>query len=229
MDQKLDQPLSDFEFDRLEMILGRLRGDDAIRTLEGLDGFFAALLCSPSLVPPSEYLQEIWGGELSEQKEMSSLEHVEELVGLLTRHWNAIARCFSSGEIFVPLLFSDERGIAGGNDWAQGFLRGMDMRRAEWGALFEDEKAEAAILPVFILAHEHDPDPAMRPEPIPEEKREDLFVLLAAGVNRIYRYFKAERRRMPVGRRAPKAGRNEPCSCGSGRKYKMCCGRVTLQ
>lgn len=23
----------------------------------------------------------------------------------------------------------------------------------------------------------------------------------------------------------PKAGRNEPCPCGSGRKYKICCGR----
>jgi SEC-C motif-containing protein len=28
-----------------------------------------------------------------------------------------------------------------------------------------------------------------------------------------------------VQRSAPKVGRNDPCSCGSGRKYKMCCGR----
>lgn len=26
-------------------------------------------------------------------------------------------------------------------------------------------------------------------------------------------------------REAPKLGRNEPCSCGSGKKYKMCCGK----
>jgi SEC-C motif domain protein len=26
-------------------------------------------------------------------------------------------------------------------------------------------------------------------------------------------------------RSAPKLGRNDPCRCGSGRKYKMCCGR----
>jgi len=25
-----------------------------------------------------------------------------------------------------------------------------------------------------------------------------------------------------------KTGRNEPCPCGSGRKYKMCCGKVAL-
>ena len=24
---------------------------------------------------------------------------------------------------------------------------------------------------------------------------------------------------------APKVGRNDPCPCGSGKKYKKCCGR----
>jgi preprotein translocase subunit SecA len=26
-------------------------------------------------------------------------------------------------------------------------------------------------------------------------------------------------------RAAPKVGRNDPCGCGSGRKFKKCCGR----
>ncbi|MBQ2707482.1 MAG: SEC-C domain-containing protein [Clostridia bacterium] len=25
--------------------------------------------------------------------------------------------------------------------------------------------------------------------------------------------------------RTPKVGRNDPCPCGSGKKYKKCCGR----
>jgi SEC-C motif-containing protein len=28
----------------------------------------------------------------------------------------------------------------------------------------------------------------------------------------------------PVVRQAPKAGRNDPCPCGSGKKFKKCCG-----
>lgn len=28
----------------------------------------------------------------------------------------------------------------------------------------------------------------------------------------------------PVRREAPKVGRNDPCPCGSGKKYKKCCG-----
>jgi len=31
---------------------------------------------------------------------------------------------------------------------------------------------------------------------------------------------------LPVRRAIPKVGRNEPCPCGSGKKYKNCCGRV---
>ena len=28
----------------------------------------------------------------------------------------------------------------------------------------------------------------------------------------------------PIRRTEPKVGRNEPCPCGSGKKYKRCCG-----
>ena len=30
----------------------------------------------------------------------------------------------------------------------------------------------------------------------------------------------------PVKREGPKIGRNDPCSCGSGKKYKKCCGKA---
>jgi uncharacterized protein YecA (UPF0149 family) len=28
----------------------------------------------------------------------------------------------------------------------------------------------------------------------------------------------------PITRESPKVGRNDPCLCGSGKKYKKCCG-----
>lgn len=36
-----------------------------------------------------------------------------------------------------------------------------------------------------------------------------------------------EHKQQTVRRDAPKVGRNEPCPCGSGKKYKHCCGRTT--
>jgi preprotein translocase subunit SecA len=31
---------------------------------------------------------------------------------------------------------------------------------------------------------------------------------------------------LPIRRSLPKVGRNEACPCGSGKKYKNCCGRT---
>jgi hypothetical protein len=46
------------------------------------------------------------------------------------RHWNTIAGTLHKGEVYVPLLLKDENGVAHGNDWAHGFMRGMHMRQA---------------------------------------------------------------------------------------------------
>ncbi|MDJ0841460.1 MAG: YchJ family protein [Acidobacteriota bacterium] len=32
-------------------------------------------------------------------------------------------------------------------------------------------------------------------------------------------------KKKPVVRETPKVGRNDPCTCGSGKKYKKCCGK----
>jgi uncharacterized protein len=93
-------------------------------------------------------------------------------------------------------------------------------------------------VPIFALAHKHDPDPDMRPykKAISAEEHEKLIVGAAAAVTGIYRYFEAQRlvEGQPFDnvttfrRTAPKIGRNDPCPCGSGKKFKQCCGRTTL-
>jgi preprotein translocase subunit SecA len=35
----------------------------------------------------------------------------------------------------------------------------------------------------------------------------------------------APRITIPLKRELPKVGRNDPCPCGSGKKFKQCCGR----
>jgi yecA family protein len=44
-------------------MLSRFRNDYAMNNAEEVDGFFAALICSPEIAKPSQYLTEIWGGE----------------------------------------------------------------------------------------------------------------------------------------------------------------------
>jgi hypothetical protein len=71
----------------------------------------------------------------------------------------------------LPLLLDDESGVARANDWANGFMRGMEMRRDGWAGLMDDEERGGSLIPILALAHEHHPDPEMRTykEPISAE------------------------------------------------------------
>ena len=223
------QPLADTELDHLSAVLERF-GDKRSMNLEQLDGFLAALICGPELVPPSKYLPKIWGNQ--------TVFDVQVFMSLLMRHWNAIADTLNSGEMYLPLLLEDESGIIHGNDWANGFLRGMEFGKEDWALLLEDEDHGGWLVAIFALANEHNPDPKMRPykDPISTELRETLIVSAAAGTMQIYQYFKAQRLLAddPLGnmpdflRTMPKIGRNDPCPCGSGKKFKQCCGKITL-
>lgn len=50
------------------------------------------------------------------------------------------------------------------------------------------------MLPIMLLAHEHDPDPAMRPPPVANAKREELIQMMIASMTVIYRFFEPHRR-----------------------------------
>ena len=231
------QPLTDIELDKLTDVLKRF-GDKRAMNLEMMDGFFAALICGPETVLPSEYLPEIWGGDVVNEPIFQTKPILEEFISLVTQHWNAICRTLQSGEVFLPLLLDDENGVARANDWANGFMRGMGVRRDSWVTLMDDEEQAGSLVPILAPAHENHPDPEMRPykEPISAEMREKLIVGAATGVAAIYDYFEAERalaaRRSGASttfrRSAPKVGRNEPCPCGSGKKFKHCCAKATL-
>jgi uncharacterized protein len=114
----------------------------------------------------------------------------------------------------------------------------MEMRRDCWSVLMDDKEHGGSLVPILALAHEHHPDPEMRPykKSISAEMRERLIAGAAAGVMAIYHYFEAERlldararaAARTLRRDVPKVGRNDPCPCGSGKKFKHCCGRATL-
>jgi uncharacterized protein len=220
-----NDPLTDAEFDRLGEFLTACAGGDAMN-VEELDGFFAALVAGPEIVVPSEYLPEVFGG--TGAHEFGGLEEANEILALLMRHWNDIAATLSKGEVYLPILLEDENGVPQGNDWARGFMRGVKMCDG-WAELIADEERGGSMVPVLMLYHEHDPDPEMRPAPIGAEQRETVIAHMAAGLIGAYRYFR-ERGHSDLphatDRVKSKIGRNDPCPCGSGKKYKRCCGAI---
>ena len=163
---------------------------------------------------------------------------LQSFLSLVTRHKESVAHTLQSGEVYTPVIVASEDGVFRGNDWANGFMLGMNLRHEDWFDLFEDEDHGGSLVPILALAHENDPDPEMRPykEPISAERREKLLVGVAAGVMNIYKYFRTRQKSVEAAfspeatyrRLAPKPGRNDPCPCGSGKKFKHCCGMITL-
>ena len=219
-----DKPLTEQELDQLDAFLASC-GEDAM-DLEMLDGCFAALIAGPVLVPPSEYLPEIFGGE---DPKFESKEEAGEIMSLIFRHSNAIADKLAKKECHVPIMSVDEDGKASGNAWAAGFLYGMALREDSWERLVDDQNCAENLLPIMLLGCEHHPDKKLRPPPITPEMREEVIGHICAAVPAIYQYFRSEPQpgsnpSTSTIRRAMKIGRNERCPCGSGKKYKRCCG-----
>ena len=228
-----NEPLTESELDHLGRFLKNCKGSKAMN-LEELDGFFAALIAGPEIVTPSEYMPEVLGSETPETHQFESLEEAKEILGLMMRHWNDIAGTLSNGKVYFPLLQLDKNGEQHGNDWARGFIRGTRMRQDGWVELLADDDHGGCMISMMMLYHEHDEDPSMRPKPIGPEQREKVISSLAAGLVEAYLYFRQDGlRHVSTHRPEPqhanvKIGRNDPCPCGSEKKFKRCCGGATI-
>lgn len=58
-----------------------------------------------------------------------------------------------------------------------------------------------------------------------EEEIESQQQKIEPDLNKLFLHFYEQREKpnQPIVHDMPKAGRNDPCPCGSGKKYKKCC------
>jgi uncharacterized protein len=232
---ELDRDLSEKDYEQLAGMLSRIVGGK-IPNLEALDGFLTALIISPELIKPSEFVPVIISGGTEEgDLVFESTIEAEQFYTLLMRYWNQINREFVSGEFHMPYLTEDEEGKIHGNDWAKSFLATTHLRFDVWAEIVNDEERSGPFVPIWALAYENSEDPSLRPfkAPITMEKRENLVASMIAGIKQLYDLFRGHLRTVDeIGpsARSPceKVGRNDPCPCGSGKKFKKCCGQIAF-
>lgn len=115
--------------------------------------------------------------------------------------------------------------------WAQGFLDAMEAFPEIWvepadeatagdfGALV-DQVAVLLVPPGSDEARAH----AAMYWPAGEPTRDELLAEACWAVQDLRLYWVDHAPRPATRRVAPTPGRNDPCPCGSGKKYKKCCG-----
>ncbi|MGI9486277.1 MAG: UPF0149 family protein [Geminicoccaceae bacterium] len=209
--------LNDDEVDWLHRFLHSSQAPDTAMELEEIDGFFTALIAGPVLIMPSTYLPVLWGGD-GEGPVYDSLDRAEHVSALLMRHWNTIACRLNQNYPCWPLMAQDEAWPYG-RLWAQGFARGVALCSQAWEPLFNDEKDSILVAPIIALEQD---DLGVVEQPLDDEGRAKMVGAAIVALSGIHHYWHGQDKdRVPAGR---KIGRNQLCPCGSGKKYKRCCG-----
>jgi uncharacterized protein len=226
----LNQPLTDDELDELAaLLLDRIEDDDdvdgkdeGIVALEELDGFLTALVSGPSTIMISAWLPVVWGDF---PPKWPTMQVAERSYGLLMRHQNGIVNTLMQApEEFEPLF--PVRAVNGKeytivDDWCEGYLRGVNLAGDAWEA--GHPEVTTLLEPLRAFCEETD----WRGHKLTKKAVQNLQACVAPNVRSLHRYW-LERRtplqpQQPLRRQAPRVGRNDPCPCASGRKYKQCC------
>lgn len=223
-----DQPLSDQEFKELDTFLLSDRCSDECMTMDSLHGFLTALAVGPEQVPFAEWLPRVWGPAPEDAPEFKSEKEAGRITGLIARFMNEVAITLEvAPKEFEPLFCEHEwqgRTVIDAEAWAWGFWEGMQMRADAWGPAWDSEIGPL-LRPIYLLGAEEieEEETVLVDDP---GKCHRLALEIESALPHIHRYWLPRRKPAvaTVRNAAPKPGRNDPCSCGSGKKFKNCCG-----
>jgi uncharacterized protein len=224
---QLDQPLTEKEFDELDRFLLSDRTPEDAMTLDTLHGYLTAIAIGPETIMPAEWLPRVWGEEGAAPKWKNSKEE-ERIVNLIMRFMNEILITFEvAPKEFEPLYCEHEvdgQTLIDAEAWTWGFWEGMELRENSWAEIWDSEVAEL-MRPIYLLGADEIEEEEL-PEVEDPVKAHKLALEMEANLPAIHRFWATRRKPAveTVKRDDPKVGRNDDCPCGSGKKYKKCCG-----
>lgn len=221
---------NDVQLQELEDLLGALPWENDGMLLSELDGFVAGLIVCPDPILPSEWLPVVWGGD--EKPPFESGEQAEAVVNAVMAHYNrAAATLVNPNPDYVAIMDEDIRtGEVLWEAWVDGFEKAMQLRPDAWEEIVESDDEEAAASVTMLLEMNEIDKGTSQLSDTDIERIEDMAPsLIPEMVVALNNWTKAQVAGADTNRasravRSRKIGRNDPCPCGSGRKYKRCCG-----
>jgi len=214
-----------------------------------LDGYLRALCCGPGLAQPSEWLPLVFNDEQpSYRTAEEAADFMTSVMDLYNFHVDQVLnnRC----DLPMPALYSAELSERVNQEqWARGFLQGYIFWEEVWNDLLEctpliqiDPELQIESLGdeldgvLYIISTVADVELAVSQNTDPDSL-DDIFdclpetLVLCGRIGKaLYEYHLASSY-LPANealveqfvRDSDKVGRNDPCPCGSGKKFKKCC------
>jgi uncharacterized protein len=230
-DPAVGRMLTDAELDRLEDLLDSPAFAETAMRTDALHGFLTAVVSSPAPIPRERWLAEALGTAVEGGA-------AKEAASLLERLYADVALALLEGHGVDPLLYplgepaddEDEPELDYAT-WCEGYLAGVDLADPPWSEFTPQEEIDARLAPFLALAMEgaeieEDANPFAG---LPEAEFAEFVAMarerLPEATQEVYDHLDACRPKAePIRRDADKVGRNDPCPCGSGRKFKRCHG-----
>lgn len=216
-------PLNESELAWLEETLTTYGHEEAsLIDVSELDGMLTAILSGPVVVEPDVWLVAMWGGEKYIPRWKNDRE-MNRFIDLCFKHMNDIAERLSDyPDQFEPVFGYSE--VDGQEwvvveEWCYGYMRGVAL--TDWSTLLAERKADLD----HIALHSSD-EKSTRVDEMTEEEYMASVEGIRPAALRLYHYWaenpQAVAKAQPLVN-GVKVGRNDPCPCGSGKKFKSCC------
>jgi uncharacterized protein len=202
-----------------------------------LDGYLTGIVVTPQAAPilPGKWIARLWGDD---EPIFEDEAQISTVLGAVMIHYNtllrdidrSLARLESDRMVdYRPLFLSAGQKPAHDavRTWVRGFWTATGLAPETWSALVEDERTKTIIAPFVGFFEIGKIEPHEIPDDIDDRLNEDAALIprMILVLRKLARIREAAGRPAPLPRRS-KVGRNDPCPCGSGKKYKRCCGRA---
>ena len=237
--------LSDAEFRALDELLAALPEPLMPMDVVMLDGYLCGVIVQPTLVAAEQWLPPVF--DIESRVVPADAAGRERLVALVSRRHAALNRALLEDGWFDPLILEDDDEtddddvasdepdpLAGMNPVSRPLMPwvvGFQTACVAFPALLESE--DEAVMTALARLFRHLPAEsederevvATLDREMPLASLDEAIEELVASVADLADLTQDDRYRVETVRRdTPKVGRNDPCPCGSGKKYKHCHG-----
>lgn len=215
----------DIEF--INDILMEYGNDDSVLDVSELDGFLTAIVSGPEMIPLNRWLPEVWGGAANEPEWESEAE-VRRFMDLVFEQMNQVAEILMEYPSEFQALFLsgefDGKETFNVDEWCEGYMRGVQLSETDWEKGDPNQLMEHLAAISFFAGD----DFIKHRLTLDSSAIEKLQQKVEPAARALHAYWLQQRSPSAIENIAsvnemPKTGRNDPCPCGSGKKFKKCC------